>query len=490
MYQPTWESVSTHPLPEWFDNAKLGVFLHWGLYSVPAWAPNAANIQDLFRTKGPRTLLHNMPYAEWYLNSMQIEGSPTQRHHHETWGATYAYNRFVPAFDEASATADLDALATLCRDAGARYVVLTTKHHDGFTLWPSGLEHPAMGAYHAKRDLVGDLTNAVRAQGMHMGLYYSGGFDWPFNNAVLADTASMVLGTPDDPAYLAYATAHVRELIDRYAPDVLWNDIAWPGGGNLAELFAYYYNQIPNGVINNRWHESNPSRSRAATIGITAGARAVERLWKLLPDSKKTMAIQESPFFDFSTPEYAQFHEIVPKKWESTRGVGHSFGLNLNEGPEETLSATELIHSFCDIVSKNGNLLIGIGPDPSGRITDLQQAPLRGLGEWLAINGEAIYDTRPWTTANGLTSEGTAVRFTRNESALFAILTEAVGTRGIELRNVDASGVTAVRLLGVEAPLAWSVNDNGQLHVELPASLPVSAAHVLRIEPVEALRPR
>src|SRR5687768_4117412 len=84
VYQPTWESVSTHPLPEWFDNAKLGVFLHWGLYSVPAWAPNAANIQDLFRTKGPRTLLHNMPYAEWYLNSMQIEGSPTQRHHHET----------------------------------------------------------------------------------------------------------------------------------------------------------------------------------------------------------------------------------------------------------------------------------------------------------------------------------------------------------------------------------------------------------------------
>lgn len=490
MYEPTWESVKQHPLPAWFDDAKLGIFIHWGLYSVPAWAPNVGDIQKLFREGGPNGFFRNTPYAEWYLNSMQIEGSPIWAHHRQTYGPDTPYDSFVEPFNAGSRGADLDALAALCQAAGARYVVLTTKHHDGFTLWPSSLPHPSKGHYHAARDLVGDLTRAVTAQGMRMGLYYSGGFDWPFNNAVLRDGVDLILAVPEGEAYRAYAEAHVRELIERYQPSVLWNDICWPGGGNLADLFAHYYNAVPDGVINNRWRESNPERKAITVQGMRLAGKAVQRLWRVLPDSRKQFSMPEPKFADFTTPEYAQFSEIVEKKWESTRGVGHSFGLKRNEPPEDILSATELVRSFCDIVSKNGNLLLGIGPDANGQIPEAQQVPLRGLGAWLAINGEAIYGTRPWVTAEGKTSEGTGIRFTRNGEAVYAMLLDAPGVTRLHFRGVDASGVTGVRLLGVDPPIAWSVDDTSHLNVELPASLPVSAVHVLRIEPADGLKVR
>ena len=135
-------------------------------------------------------------------------------------------------------------------------MVLTTKHHDGFALWPSGIAHPTKGRYHSTRDLVGDLAQAVRARRMRMGLYYSGGYDWPYNDAVLRSAADAVLAMPHGRPYVQYVIAHVRELIDRYEPSVLWNDIGWPPNGRLPELFAYYYNAVEDGVINDRWRES------------------------------------------------------------------------------------------------------------------------------------------------------------------------------------------------------------------------------------------
>ena len=192
-YQPTWESVSQHPVPGWFDDAKLGIFLHWGLYSVPGWAPQVPDIQQMLREQGPNGMLRNNPYAEWYLNTMRIQGSPTWEHHRQTYGPDFPYDGFASIFNEHSSQADLDALAEVCVSAGAQYVVLTTKHHDGFTLWPSALAHPTKGHYHAQRDLVGDLTAAVRSKGLRMGLYYSGGYDWPFNNALLANAGDVAL---------------------------------------------------------------------------------------------------------------------------------------------------------------------------------------------------------------------------------------------------------------------------------------------------------
>ena len=221
---------------------QVGVFLHWGLYSVPGWAPRVPDIQELLVKRGPKQMLRENPYAEWYLNSMQIKGSPTQLHHAEVYGDDYPYDKFVKTFNDASATANLDGVAEVCQAAGARYVVLTTKHHDGFALWPSAVPHPKKGRYHAERDLVGDLSESVRARRMRMELYYSGGYDWPYNGAVLSKPADAVLAVPHGRRYVEYVTAHWRELIDRYEPSVLWNDISWPSGGNLAELFAYYYN--------------------------------------------------------------------------------------------------------------------------------------------------------------------------------------------------------------------------------------------------------
>ena len=209
-----------------------------------------------------------------------------------------------------------------------------------------------------------------------MGLYYSGGYDWTYNGYVMHRPADAVLATPPSDEYRDYATAHVRELIDRYAPSVLWNDICWPGGGNLAELFAHYYNTVDDGVINDRWIESSTLRNTVADTVTGAVGDVMQAVWKFIPADKKTLTFPGAKHFDFTTPEYAKPESILEKKWESTHGVGHSFGANRNERPEDILTTTDLVRSFCDIISKNGNLLIGIGPGPDGVIPEEQQIPV------------------------------------------------------------------------------------------------------------------
>jgi alpha-L-fucosidase len=493
VYEPTWKSVRTHAVPEWFDDAKLGIFLHWGLYSVPGWAPQVPDIQELLLTRGPKWMLRNNPYAEWYLNSMQIPGSPTQVHHRETYGDGYPYDNFVPVFNDASDGADLDALASLCRETGAGYVVLTTKHHEGFTLWPATLEHPVKGPYRSRRDLVGDMADAVRAKGLRMGLYYSGGYDWPYNGAVLSRPADAILAVPATDAYRSYATAHVRELIDRYRPSLLWNDIGWPSGGNLAELLAHYYNTVEDGVINDRWLESTLKRNRLTDMLIRAGGDVLQALWRFIPDRRKQLVFSGSKHYDFKTPEYAQFDHVPKRKWEATRGVGHSFGANRNERPSDIISPSELIRTFCDIVSKNGNLLIGIGPMPDGTIPEEQQAPLRGLGEWMSVHREAIVGSRPCEVPESTTSSGGRVRFTQRSGNLYALLLDS-SAAAFSIAGIHGSSVSGVRLLGDGGPVQWSVRD-GELSITLPGRLPAAAVHALdlgsgvRVDPVPPAGP-
>ena len=436
-YDATWESVSTHSLPGWYDDAKLGIFLHWGIYSVPGWAAQVGDIQELLRTEGPAGMLRDNPYAEWYRNTMQIEGSPTQVHHVQMYGADFAYDDFIPAFNAGANAADLGAIADLARDAGAGYVVLTTKHHEGFTLWPASIPNPHKGHYHAERDLVGDMSAAVRERGMRMGLYYSGGYDWPFNDAVLRKAADSMLAVPSTQDYQDYATAHVTEIIDRYRPDVLWNDVAWPPGGDLAALFAHYYNTVPDGVINDRWIQPSGRRNVVTDSLTRAAGDLIQLLWKHIPEKDKQLTFPGAHWYDFRTPEYAVFDTIQDKKWEATRGVGHSFGANRNERPQDIVTATELVHMLVDVVSKNGNLLIGIGPDAQGRIVEEQQAPLLGLGEWMSQHGDVIRGSRPWVSPTTETTEGTPVRFVRKGDEVFAILLGLPGMRTFGLRGVE-----------------------------------------------------
>ena len=480
MYEPTWESVRTHPLPDWYADAKLGVFIHWGLFSVPGWAPQVDDVQRILKDEGPAGLFRDNPYAEWYRNSMQVEGSPTWRHHRETYGTDFAYDGFVEPFDAGTADCDLDAIAALCAGAGAGYVVLTTKHHEGFTLWPATTLHPKKGAYHAKRDLVGDLTGAVRARDMRMGLYYSGGYDWPWNDAVMREAADAALAVPADPAYERYATAHVRELIERYRPSVLWNDICWPPGGNLAELFAFYYESVPEGVVNDRWLEPSARRGPVGDAFIRGAGGLMQLLWQHLPEEKRGLTFPSANHYDFRTPEYSSFDTAQEGKWEATRGVGHSFGANRNERPQDIVTATDLVRSFCDIVAKNGNLLIGIGPDEKGIIAEEQARPLRGLGAWMAASHEAVRGTRPWTLAATETTEGTQVRFTRRDDVVYAILLDLPGQRTFGLRGVDLGGVREPVLLGLDERLDLTTQ-SGHVRITLPERVPVQPAYAIRL---------
>jgi alpha-L-fucosidase len=480
-YEATWESVKTHRVPDWYEDAKLGVFLHWGLYSVPAWAPRVPDIQTILRAHGPAWMLRNNPYAEWYANTVQLPDSPTRHHHDATYGPGFPYDGFVPMFDEASASADLPALASVCRNAGARYVVLTTKHHDGYCLWPTALRHPVKGAYHSQRDLVGDLTDAVRAQGMRMGLYYSGGYDWPYNAVVMRSLADALLAGPTGAAYAGYAEAHVHELVDRYRPSVLWNDIGWPAAGHLPTVFADYYNEVEDGVVNDRWLQSS-RRGPIVDGAVRVAAGAIQRGWKLVPDRYKQLTFPGARHADFTTEEYSHSDTIKKRKWEATRGVGHSFGANHNEAPEDIITTTGLVRLLVDVVAKNGNLLIGVGPAPDGTLPDWQEAPLAGLGRWLEDHGEAIYGSRPWTVPTTTTSEATTVHFTLGHDALYATLLELPGSRTFVLRGVVAGPLRQVEQLGSDGVIDWSERD-GALSVTLPERLPVAPAHVLRLTP-------
>ena len=487
-YEATWDSVATHRIPQWFDDAKLGVFIHWGLYSIPGWAPQVENIQALLHSEGPAGMLRNNPYAEWYRNTMQISQSPTWQHHRETYGPDFGYDDFIPEFNAGAEEADLDAIANLCHQAGAKYVVLTTKHHEGFTLWPATTPHPIKGKYAAQRDLVADMTTAITEQGMQMGLYYSGGYDWPFNDAVMSKAADAMLAVPAGRDYLEYATAHVQELIHKYRPSVLWNDVCWPGGGNLAGIFADYYNTVPEGVVNDRWLEPTAPRGPVRDAITRSAGDVMQALWQHLPEDSKSLTFPAAHHYDFSTPEYATFDKIPDKKWEATRGVGHSFGANRNERPEDIVTTTALVRLLCDVVAKNGNLLIGIGPDQYGRIPPEQQAPLRGLGDWMAANGEAIHGTRPYALHATTTSEGTPVRFSQGRSGdVFALLTEAPGRSTFGIRGLKPTTGSA-QLMGTDVAVPLS-DFSGMLGVTLPDRVPVSPALVVnlggQIEPAQ-----
>lgn len=466
-YEPTREAISAHRAPAWFEDAKLGIFVHWGLYSVPGWAPTTGPLHDVVAAEGWEGWFARNPYAEWYANSLRIPGSPTAQYHAAHYPADFAYESFAEEFNAATATWDPAPWADLFAAAGARYAVLTTKHHDGFLLWPSAHPNPRTPGYQAARDVVGDLTAAVRARGLTMGLYYSGGLDWTFNETPIRDLNDLVRAVPQGDDYVAYAGVHLRELIARYAPEVLWNDIGYPNTANLFDLFAHYYNSVPRGAINDRFVQATPPPEASAGTLTDVGALPLPVHW------------------DFRTPEYTSYDTIVHQKWESTRGLGFSFGYNRNETPANLLTAEELIHSFVDIVSKNGNLLINVGPMADGTIPAEQQQRLRALGAWLAVNGPAIYGTRPWTRAEGRIADGPAVRFTQRDGALYAVVLEAPRAAEVVLEEIVAGrqGAT-VHLLGQEGALDWRQTHAG-LAVTLPTSnLPGGPAYTLQIRPL------
>ncbi len=455
VYTGDLEQLKTHRSPEWFNDAKLGIFIHWGLYSVPAFAPTELSVEELFAEMGkenpdPVKLQEaaskwfiNNGYAEWYLNSLRIKGSPTYEHHKKTYGLDYNYYKFSEDFSEETLKWDPEKMAEIFKNAGAKYIVLTTKHHDGYTLWPTRVHNNNMpeSSVPVKRDIVGELTESVRKKGMKMGLYYSGGLDWTFNRTPIYDFAGLGTTTPKSYEYGGIADAHLRELIEKYRPAILWNDITYPEEGNLTGVISDYYNLIPDGVINNRW-------------GTKTGLS------------------------DFETPEYSKMDSIQKMKWESCRGLGHSFGYNQYEDDSTTLSSTELIHLLVDIVSKNGNLLLNVGPKADGTIPEIQLSRLRDLGDWMAINGDAIYDTTPWEKSESKTDSGKEVRFTQKGEKFYIILLGNPDNKE-SIQKLSLHKGQRIRMFGRKGNLKWR-QDGSSTVISFPDSN--NAKHALVLE--------
>jgi alpha-L-fucosidase len=299
--------------------------------------------------------------------------------------------------------------------------------------------------------VVGELAEAVRARGQRFGVYYSGGFDWTFEPAPIDSVQAFVATMPVTDEYAAYVEAHYRELVARYRPSVLWNDIGMPTEDGLSDLLVDYLTSVPDGAVNDRFATAASRRAPAS-----------DRHYRS----------------DFATPEYASFDAPKRFTWETCRGIGASFGFNRAESEEHHLPVDDLIRSFTDIVAKGGNLLLNVGPTGDGEIPELQASRLRALGAWLDVNGEAIRGTRPWTRPQGLTAGGDEVRFTQADGAVYALLW-ATPPAGAEVVLEDVPDLGPVELLG-HGPLA-AAHTGGRLRFEWPDGVAPAPVHGLRL---------
>jgi alpha-L-fucosidase len=398
-----WATLE-RPLPDWFARARFGIFIHWGAYSVPAWAEPTGALGVVPETEW---FPHN-PYAEWYYNTSRIPGSPAAQHHAHTYGGA-PYDDFLDAWT-ASAFDPRD-WARLFAAAGAEYVIPTTKHHDGIALWDA----PGTGARNTvhrgpHRDLISEIASAVRAEGLRFGAYYSGGLDWSITNLPPITSAGDFRALrPVDGAYNTYAYLHVEDLIARYAPDVLWDDIDWPDAGkrdgpySLHALFEHYYRAVPDGVVNDRWGVDH---------------------------------------WDFRTSEYeaGREHERTGP-WENCRGIGFSFGYNQLEDENQSLSGYQLAKYLTDVVARGGRLLLNVGPTAEGLIPPVQRRALEDLGRWMVKVGPILRVSSPVPQHEARPSDEPWARWLATSEHLVAVVA-ADGAADLQLddRGLDLAG--------------------------------------------------
>jgi alpha-L-fucosidase len=422
-YQPTDASLANHQAPYWYDDAKFGIFIHWGVYSVPAWGPVGKE------------------YAEWYWDHMQDPNDPTYAYHAQTYGQTFDYDDFIPRF-----TADKfqpTSWVRLFQDAGAEYFVLTSKHHEGFALWDSKVSGRNAVQLGPKRDLVKALFDASRTHTpkLHNGLYYSLP-EWfnpdnpwmghaPRNPYTLAPVP--YTGYQSGRDYVKdYQTKQVLELVEGYDPDLIWYDIG--GANDTRDVLTEYFNRAK--------HRPHP---KDVTVDNRGGI----------------------PAHDFTTPEYTTYANTVVAKWEASRGLDpFSYGYNSATPDDRYMTAEQVVQTLVDIVSKNGNFLLDIGPKADGTIPAIMQKVLLDTGAWLRVNGEAIYGTTYWSRMAQLGE----LRFTVKQNEAFYIHSLAQpGDKLVVQAPVPIQAGDRVTLLGYHGrPLNWSLDNQGALVVQVP----------------------
>lgn len=473
-YEATWQSLGQYSIPEWYQDAKFGIFIHWGLYAVPGFG------------------------NEWYPRNMYLQGTPEYEHHLKTYGPhkAFGYKDFIPMFR--AEKYDPDAWAELFEKAGAKFVVPVAEHHDGFPMYDSQLTKWTAAKMGPRRDLVGDLARAVREKGLVFGVsshraehwfFMNGGreFDSDVNDPRYADFYGPAAASENskngfggdwkshdwtprpDAQYLDDWLARCSEIVDRYQPQLFWFDwwieqiVFQP---YVQKFAAYYYNR------GEEWGKGVAINYKYTTFAEGTAVLDIER---------------------------GQLNAIRPEFWQNDTSISkNSWGYI--EG-QDYKTAESLIGDLVDVVSKNGALLLNIGPRPDGTIPEPEQEILLEIGRWLAQNGEAIYGTRPWsvygegptevpegyfmdTNRQAFTSQD--IRFTRKGNAVYAIV---MGWPAGELTirsmgkgsALPAEKILRASLLGAEGSLPWSQSEAG-LTVQFPESPLGQHAYVIKFE--------
>ncbi|XP_037355617.1 tissue alpha-L-fucosidase [Talpa occidentalis] len=429
-YTPDWRSLDARPLPAWFDEAKFGVFVHWGVFSVPAWG------------------------SEWFWWHWKGEASPQyERFVSDNYPPGFSYADFGPQFS--ARFFDADHWADLFQAAGARYVVLTTKHHEGFTNWPSPVSwnwnSMDLGPH---RDLVGELGAAIRKRHIRYGLYHSL-LEW-FHPLYLLDKKN---NCKTQHFVSAKTMPELYDLVNRYKPDLIWSDGEWEcpdSYWNSTEFLSWLYNDSPvkdEVVVNDRWGQ-NCSCHHGGYYNC------------------------QDKFKPQTLPDH---------KWEMCTSIDKlSWGYRRNMVISNIASDVEIISELVQTVSLGGNYLLNIGPTKDGLIVPIFQERLLAVGKWLNINGEAIYASKPWRVQ--LEKNTTTVWYTSKESVVYAIFLHWPENGILRLETPKTTSTTQITMLGIQKDLKWSTDPTEGLLINLPQvppyALPVAFAWTIKLADV------
>ncbi|QCR24942.1 alpha-L-fucosidase [Pontibacter sp. SGAir0037] len=434
-YAPEWESLDQRETPAWWKDAKFGIFIHWGPYAVPAYAP-VDEVEGVYEK-----------YAEHYENRLLQKNELFLKHHTRHFGENFTYQDFAPMFK--AEHFNPDKWAELFRKSGAKYVVLTSKHHDGFCLWPSA-QSPRWNsvAIGPHRDLAGELTEAVRKQGLRMGFYYS----------LLEWSHPLYTEATLDQWVDQHMLPQMKDLVTRYRPEVIFSDGEWDYTSDKlkSEAFlAWLYNESPvkeTVVANDRW--GSETRSKHG---------------------------------DYYTTEYNLVHNqegigaAAAHPWEESRGIGTSYGYNRFETTDHYYTSKQLVDLLIEKVSNGGNLLLNIGPKADGLIPVIMQERLLDIGEWLQVNGEAIYGTSAWEKRPH-ESNGQTIFYTLKGDDVYVICTKWP-EKPFTIKGIGKGG--RVRMLGTEVKVKAAYRNN-TLTITPPAihpgNMPCNYAWVFKVE--------
>ncbi|KAK3859825.1 hypothetical protein Pcinc_034081 [Petrolisthes cinctipes] len=422
-YEPNWSSLDSRPLPAWYDDAKVGVFLVWGVYSVPSYG------------------------SEWFWKFWQADKNPKYIDFMErNFRPNFTYQDFASHFT--TELFDPASWAELVAASGARYVVLTSKHHEGYTNWPSAFS-PNWNSKDVgpKRDLVGDLAKAFRSKAphVHFGLYHSM-FEW-FNPLYLQDRhnnyeTNLFVETKTVP--------ELYELINQYQPEVVWSDGAsvdpdwyW----NSTVFLAWLFNSSPvkdTVVVNDRWGE---------------GAMCHHGSFYTCQDRYNPGSLQNH-------------------KWENAMTLDKgSWGYRREATLTDYLTIHDLLTTLAQTISCGGNLLVNVGPTHDGRIPTIMEERLRQLGSWLDINGDSVYSSRPWTHQNDSLTPG--VWYTSRGDRVYAMVLEWPEDDLVKLGSVVTTKHTSITMLGYgHGNLTFTPLENTGTHVTFPAMSKVASQWV------------